>query len=97
MRSPTFRFPESRSGLVRCRVVGCTELSYELIPLIAAIALGLQHVFVSEASPRSKGIVSTIVLVSLLIVWRFPRWSFAATLLQSAVSIYVLVQIKLDS
>lgn len=70
-------------------------MGYAVIPIVASIVLALHHVFVSEASARSKAVVIVTVGVSVLI-WRYaPRWLVAATVMQVAVSIYMLLCLRL--
>jgi hypothetical protein len=52
---------------------------------------------VEEASGGSKAVVASIVAAALLIWWRYPQWLLGATLLQAAVSIYVLVYLKVHA
>ncbi len=59
---------------------------YGLVPLIASIILG-----------GSKVAVAGIVAAGLLIWWRYPQWLVAAIVLQSAISIYVLIYFKLHA
>ena len=71
-------------------------MAYEVIPLIASVALAFHHVMIAEASRGSKCVVSLVVAVSLIIWWKYPGWLLLATALQAAVSIYVLVHLKLN-
>jgi hypothetical protein len=76
-----------------------TLIPYDVIPLIASILLGAHYVLLGEASRRSQVAVAVTVGTALLIWWHFPRWHpahVAATLLQVAVSIYVLVYLRLN-
>ena len=69
-------------------------MGYDLIPVIASIALVIHHVALTDASRQSKVVVVTIVTVSLAI-WRYhPQWLILATLLQVGASIYMLVYLK---
>jgi hypothetical protein len=70
-------------------------VGYSLIPLLAAIALGFHFVVIVDASPRSKAIIGGMVVLSLVLFFRIPRYLVVATLLQVAASIYVLVYLKL--
>jgi hypothetical protein len=73
-------------------------IPYDVIPLIASIILGAYYVLLGEASRRSQAAVAVTVGAALLIWWHSPRYSLAhlvATLLQVAVSIYVLVYLRL--
>jgi hypothetical protein len=72
-------------------------MPYGLIPLIASIILGIRYLALEEASGRSKVTVATIVAAGLLIWWRYPQWLLVATLLQAAVSIYVLIYLKVHA
>jgi hypothetical protein len=50
-----------------------------------------------EASGGSKVALASIVAGSLLIWWRYPQWLLVALLVQAAVSIYVLIYLKLHA
>ena len=69
-------------------------MPYLLIPLITSVLLGCQHVFLTDASRRSRIAVAVIVAASLLIFWYFPAWLIVATLIQVGVSIYMLLYLK---
>ena len=71
-------------------------MPYEVIPLIASVALAFHHVAIAEASRRSKIAVAFVVAVSLVIWWNFPGWILLATVLQAAAGIYVLVCIRIS-
>jgi hypothetical protein len=71
-------------------------MPYDVIPLIASILLGAYYVLLGEASRRSQVAVAVTVGTALLIWWCFPRWHLVATLLQVAVSIYVLMYLRLN-
>jgi len=72
-------------------------MGYGLIPPIASIVLAVHHVVLTEASRWSKGIVLVVVAGSFVIREQYPRWLLAATLLQVAISIYMLIYLKLES
>jgi hypothetical protein len=72
-------------------------MPYELIPLFISIALAARYLLLQEASPGSKVAVGLAVGASLVIWWRYPRWLVAATLLQVAASIFVLIYLKANS
>ena len=67
---------------------------YFLIPLFGSVLLGCQHLFLTDASRRSKIAVAVIVITSLLVFWYFPAWMVLATLLQVGVSLYMLLYLK---
>ncbi len=71
-------------------------MPYGLIPLIASVLLGIYHAVVSDAPALSKYLVSVVVVGALLVWWQLPRWLLVATIVQSAISIYVLVHIRLS-
>ena len=74
-------------------------IPYDLIPLIASILLGTYYVLLGEGSRRPQVAVAVTVGTALLIWWYFPRdhlAHLAATLLQVAISIYVLVYLRLN-
>ena len=69
-------------------------MGYPFIPLIASIILMLHHVAITDASRPSKVTVVGVVVASLAI-WRYaPQWLLLATLLQVAISIYMLVYLR---
>jgi hypothetical protein len=70
-------------------------MGYTVIPLIVSVVLGAHHVFVSEAPRLSKLSVFTVVIASLVVWQYFPRQSVVALLLQVAVSLYMLVYLRL--
>jgi hypothetical protein len=72
-------------------------LPYHLLFVIAAVALAVRYVILTDASGHSKCIVGGAVAVSLLISWYLPQWYLPATLLQLSVSIYVLFYLKATS
>jgi hypothetical protein len=72
-------------------------MPYGLIPLIASVVLGVRYLAFEEASGGSKVGVATIAAAGLLIWWRYPQWLLVATLLQAAVSIYVLIYLKVHA
>lgn len=67
---------------------------YQLIPLIASIALALYHAVVSEASRGEKIAVAAVVGLATLLWW---RGLVLATVIQSAISIYVLIRIRIET
>jgi hypothetical protein len=72
-------------------------MPYGLIPFIASVILGVRYLALEEASGGSKLAVAGIVAAGLLIWWRYPQWLLVATLLQAAVSIYVLIYLKVHA
>ena len=70
---------------------------YGAIPLVASIILGFRYLALKEASGGSKVAVAAIVAAGLLVWWRYPQWLLVATLLQSAISIYVLVYLRVHA
>lgn len=72
-------------------------MPYALIPMLAAVGLGIRYLFLPDASARSRIIVASAVLLSIAIWWYFPKWMVAATLLQVGVSIFVLLYLKVNS
>jgi hypothetical protein len=69
-------------------------MPYGLIALIASVVLGVRYLAVEEASGGSKAAVAAIVAGGLIIWWRYPQWLLVGILLQVAVSIYVLIYLK---
>jgi hypothetical protein len=72
-------------------------MPYGLIPLIASVILGVRYLAHDEASGGSKVALASIVAGGLLIWWRYPQWLLVATLVQAAVSIYVLIYLKVHA
>jgi hypothetical protein len=72
-------------------------MPYGLIPLIASVILGVRYLALAETSGGSKVAVASIVAAGLLIWWRYPQWLLIATLVQAAVSIYVLIYLKVHA
>jgi hypothetical protein len=64
---------------------------------MASVVLGVRYLALEDASGKSKVAVASIVAAGLLIWWRYPQWLLVATLLQAAVSIYVLVYLKVHA
>ena len=71
-------------------------MPYALIPLLAAVGLGVRYLALGDASLRSKVIVGAVVVASLAIWWFYPAWMIVATLSQVAVSVFVLLYLKLN-
>ena len=71
-------------------------MPYALIAMLAAITLGARYVAVGNASMGSKIAVGAIVAASLVIWWLYPEWMVVAILLQVAVSLFVLLYLKLN-
>ena len=71
-------------------------MPYELVALVISGGLAVRYLIMREASVRSKAAVAVAVGASLLIWWQYPQWLVAATLLQVAASIYVLVYLKVN-
>ena len=69
-------------------------MGYGFIPVIASIVLAIHHVLITEASPRSKLVVVTVVVVSLAIGRYYSQWMIVATLMQVVVSIYMLLYMR---
>ena len=72
-------------------------LPYPLISLVASLILGVWYVALADASRRSKVVVSAVVVAGLILGWRYPRWILIAILLQVAVSLYVLIYVKVNA
>ena len=71
-------------------------MPYELVALVISGGLAVRYLIMREASVRSKAAVAVAVGASLLIWWQYPQWLVAATLLQVAASVYVLVYLKVN-
>jgi hypothetical protein len=71
-------------------------MPYALIPLLASVVLSARYLALGEASRRSKAFVCLAVVASVVIWWEYPGWQVGATLTQVAVSIYVLVYLKVN-
>ena len=71
-------------------------LPYSLITLVAAIALAVHHVAMTDAPRLSKLAVSIAVAVSLVIWWNYWQWQWRVTMivLTAAVSVYMLTYLK---
>jgi hypothetical protein len=72
-------------------------MPYGLVLLIAAPVLAFRYATCKEASSRSKRLVVGLIVASFLVVEYLPAWYLAATLLQLAVSIYVLLYLKVTA
>jgi hypothetical protein len=72
-------------------------MGYAFIPLVVSVGLGFRYVMLRNASRRSKLGVAATVTIALVIGWRFSQSLWLATLLQVAVSVYVLVYLKASS
>lgn len=74
-----------------------TMLPYGLMTLVAAFALAVHHVVITDASRLSKLAVSLAVVVSLAIWWNCWQWQWRVVLivLTAAVSVYTLTYLKL--
>ena len=70
-------------------------LIYALVPLLLSFGVGFHFVVVSEAPPRAKVVVATLLIVSLLVLWRFPRLMLLAILLQVGTALYAVLYLKL--
>ncbi|HEY2339066.1 MAG TPA: hypothetical protein VGH75_00890 [Steroidobacteraceae bacterium] len=71
-------------------------MPYELIALFVSLGLAARYLLLDGASPGSKFAVAMAVCASLVIWWRYPGLLVAATLLQVAASIYVLVYSRVN-
>ena len=71
-------------------------MPYELIALVVSGGLAIRYLMMREASVGSKVAIVGAVGGSLVIWWQYPEWLVAATLLQVAASIYVLVYLKVN-
>jgi hypothetical protein len=71
-------------------------MPYALIPLLVSVVLGIRYVALRDATRWSKAIVVLAVAASVVIWWEYPEWLIGATLAQVAVSIYVLVYLKVN-
>jgi hypothetical protein len=69
-------------------------MPYSLIPLLAAVILGMRFVFLDEPSRIAKALVGIAVVASLVVWWNYPALNLAATLVQVAVAIFVIVYLK---
>ena len=65
-----------------------------LIPLIAAIALVVCYVVVTDASAPSKALLAALLVVSLACTFGFPRLRLAGLLIQVALGVFVLLYLK---
>ena len=72
-------------------------MPYGLIALLASAVLGVRYLADEDASTGSKVAVAAFVAAGLLIWWRYPQWLLVATLVQAAVSIYVLIFLKVHA
>ena len=71
-------------------------LPYSLLTLVAAIALAVHHVVITEASRLSKLAVTIAVVAALAIWWNCWQWQWRVTMigLTAAVSVYTLTYLK---
>jgi len=72
-------------------------MAYGLISLVASVILGVRYVASEDASGGSKFAVGSIVASGLLIWWLYPQWLLVGTILQVAVSIFVLIHFKVHA
>jgi len=70
-------------------------MGYVSIPLVVCIVLLIHHVAATEASRRSKLLVTVLVAVSIMIGRFFPHWSLLSMLTQVGAGIYMLVWLKI--
>lgn len=68
---------------------------YALILLIAALILGIRYIVATEASGRSKILIATLIVLSVILFLRFPQLIVLALIIQAGVSVYALVYFKL--
>jgi hypothetical protein len=71
-------------------------MPYELIPLIASVVLAVRYLRIGDASSRSKAVVALVVVASLVVRWRYPALALGATLAQVAVSIGILIYLRIN-
>ena len=72
-------------------------LPYSLLFLVAAIALAVHHVAMTDAPRLSKLAVSVAVIAAIAIWWNCWQWQWRVVLivLMAAVSVYTLTYLKL--
>jgi hypothetical protein len=58
--------------------------------------LGPIFVLLTDAGPVSKTIVCASLLVAYVIAWQIPAWTLAATLIQCAVCIFILLYLQVQ-
>lgn len=69
---------------------------YALLPLVVSGGLAVRYLSMGDPSVASKFAVVVAIGASLMVWWRYPGWLVLAVLLQVAVSIYVLIYLKLN-
>jgi hypothetical protein len=69
---------------------------YALIPLVVSVVLGARYLAMGDPSRWSKAVVVIAVAASLVIWWKYPEWLLVASIAQVAVSIYVLVYLRVN-
>ena len=70
-------------------------MGYAVIPVVVAVGMLFYMLFLTEASPAHK-ILLTVVVAAPFLIWKFrPQWLVAATLVHVVVSIHMLVYMKL--
>jgi HD-like signal output (HDOD) protein len=71
-------------------------LLYALLPLVVSGGLAIRYVSMGDPSVVSKVAVVAAVGASLMVWWRYPERLVLAILLQVAVSLYVLIYLKVN-
>ena len=71
-------------------------MGYAVIPIIVSFVLGIQHIFLTDASRWSKLLVTIVVATSFVIWWYYAQWIVVATLMQVGVSIYMIVYLRVQ-
>ena len=71
-------------------------MPYELIPLIVSGILVIRYLSLGDPSVVSKGAIVAALGASLMVWWRYPQWIVVAVLLQVAVSLWVLIYLKVN-
>jgi hypothetical protein len=74
-------------------------LPYGLILLVAAIALAVHHVAITDAPRTSKRAVSIAAILAIIIWWNYWQWQGRVTgmVLQAMVCVYTLTYLRMTS
>lgn len=69
---------------------------YALLPLVVSGVLVIHFLELSEPSPVSKIIIVTALGASLIVWWKFPGLLLLAVLLEVAISLFVLIYVRVN-
>jgi len=72
-------------------------IAYALIPLLVSGVLVIRYLSMDDPSLASKIVVVAALGASLVVWWRYPALLVVAVLLQVAVSVFILIYLKVNS